>query len=32
VKEGRCPERCHLVELDEKLFREEIDAIEKSAN
>jgi 3-methyl-2-oxobutanoate hydroxymethyltransferase len=32
VKEGRFPERCHLVELDEKLFREEIDAIEKSAN
>ncbi len=32
VKEGRFPERCHLVELDEKLLREAIVSIEKSSN
>ena len=32
VKEGRFPERCHLVELDEKVLREAIDSIGRSAN
>jgi len=32
VKEGRFPERCHLVELDEQLLREAIDSIGRPAN
>ena len=32
VKEGRFPERRHLVELDEKLLREVIDSIGRPAN
>jgi 3-methyl-2-oxobutanoate hydroxymethyltransferase len=31
VKEGRFPEPCHLVELDENLVREIIDSIQGSA-
>lgn len=32
VKEGRFPERGHLVELDEKFLREVIDSVERPAN
>jgi len=32
VKEGRFPEPCHLVELDEGLLREVIESVEGSAN
>jgi 3-methyl-2-oxobutanoate hydroxymethyltransferase len=32
VKAGRFPECCHIVELDEKVLREAIDSIGKSAN
>jgi len=32
VKEGRFPESCHLVELDEKLLGEVMDSIGRSGN
>jgi 3-methyl-2-oxobutanoate hydroxymethyltransferase len=31
VKEGRFPERCHLVEMDDKLLQEVIGSVPKTA-